>query len=382
MMSFSIPALFGAGLLTFLSPCVLPLVPIYLATLAGTSAVALRDDGARTRRLLLTSAAFALGITLVFVLLGLAASALGRVLSGHRVLLVQLGGLAVFLVGLKLIGVVHIPWLDREARPWLASVERAGGILWPFLFGAAFALGWSPCVGPLLGSVLLYAASSGSAVQSAAYLAVYALGLTLPLLAVAMAVGPALRLLDRAKRYLRAFEATSGIVLAAMGLLFVTGHQAWLFPTDAADTTLAAAAAPEPAAAPATCSAGVANPGPAAEPPAMSTAPSPLPTMLEFVSAGCPICRRMSTIVAAAEKDCSRHGVHVEQVDVATTAGRARASEYGVLGVPTFLFLDRNGGEVARLVGEQPQQTLIQSLEVLAGEKCDGFRPLPAGTGS
>jgi cytochrome c-type biogenesis protein len=100
--------------------------------------------------------------------------------------------------------------------------------------------------------------------------------------------------------------------------------------------------------------------------------------MLEFVAAGCPICQRMAPVVAAAERTCSSHGVRVDAIDVATAAGRARASEHGVLGVPTFLFLDRNGSEVARLVGEQPPHTLIQSLEVLAGERCDGFHPLPS----
>jgi thiol-disulfide isomerase/thioredoxin len=103
--------------------------------------------------------------------------------------------------------------------------------------------------------------------------------------------------------------------------------------------------------------------------------------MLEFVAAGCPICQRMAPVVAAAERDCSRHGVRVEMIDVATAAGRATARQYGVLGVPTFLFLARDGGEVARLVGEQPLEVIVQSLEVLAGQKCDGFHPLAAPAG-
>ena len=150
---YSLPALFLAGLLTFLSPCVLPLVPVYLAMLAGASAVALQEGGNRGR-LLLATLAFSLGLATVFVVLGLAASAVGRTLSGHRLLVVQLAGLAVFLAGLKLMGLVHVPWLDREARPWLASVRKGSGLLWPLLLGGAFALGWSPCVGPVLGSVL------------------------------------------------------------------------------------------------------------------------------------------------------------------------------------------------------------------------------------
>ncbi len=377
-MTLSVPALFLAGVLTFLSPCVLPLVPIYLAMLAGTSAAAVRDGTGR-RGLVWSAVAFSLGLALVFVALGLAASALGRVLSGHRTLIMQLAGLAIFLAGLKLMGFLHVPWLDRESRPWLARLRHSGGLAWPFLFGAAFALGWSPCVGPILGSVLAFAAQAGHAGQAAFYLGLYAAGLTLPLIAVALAAPLALRLLDRAKRHMRIFELASGTLLGIMGLLLITGHHAWLMspPTGPASAPLAANVSE----APATCSAGpaaAAAPFSSSESATESAAPvEQLPTMLEFVSTHCPICQRMHPVVAAAERDCSRHGVRVQQVDVFTPAGRALAARYGVLGVPTFLFLDSAGKEVARLVGEQPPQTLMQSLEILAGEKCDGFRPLP-----
>jgi len=377
-MSFSFPALFLAGLLTFLSPCVLPLVPIYLATLAGTSATALRE-GSRGKGLFLSTVAFALGLSVVFVSLGLAASAVGRTLSGHRVLVLQLSGLAIFLAGLKLMGFLRMPGLDREARPWLKSIRRSSGLLWPFLFGAAFALGWSPCVGPLLGSVLVFASTSGSPTKAALYLATYAFGLTLPLIAVSL-VGPlALRLLDRAKRQLRVFELASGTLLAAMGLLFITGNEAVIMNSATESVDLVATpVATVPPAGPATCSAGVAPASP--EPEIASAAVAEIetvPTMVEFVAAGCPICQRMRPVVAAAESGCSSHGIRIRQLDVSTHAGRAAAAERGVLGVPTFLFLDSAGKEVARLVGQQPQEVLIQSLEVLAGEKCDGFRPLP-----
>lgn len=379
MATLGIPALFAAGLLTFLSPCVLPLVPIYLAMLAGTSALALRQGG-HGRRLVLSTVAFALGIGVVFVLLGMAASTLGRVLSTQRLLFAQLGGLAVFLAGLKLMGFLRVPWLEREARPWLASVGRGTGVLWPFLFGAAFAVGWSPCVGPVLGSVLVLAAGSGSALTGAGYLAVYALGLTLPLVAISLFAPLALRWLDRAKRHLRTFEVASGTLLAAVGLLFITGHQAWLMqPFSDSPPAASTAAAPAPDA-PVTCSAGTGEPGTATAPAAPMAAVASVadaPTMLEFVSPSCPICQRMAPVVASAERDCSRHGVRFERIDVATAAGRARAASYGVLGVPTFVFLDGSGGEVARLVGQQPRELLIQSMEVLAGRSCEGFHPLP-----
>jgi cytochrome c-type biogenesis protein len=382
-MNFTFPALFFAGALTFLSPCVLPLVPIYLAMLAGTSAVALRE-GSRGKGLVASTIAFSLGLAAVFVMLGLAASAVGRTLSGHRALVMQLAGLAIFLAGLKLLGFLRVLWLDREARPWLASVRRSSGLAWPFLFGAAFALGWSPCVGPILGSVLAFAGTAGSPTKAALYLGTYALGLTLPLVAVSLVAPVALRLLDRGKRHLRVFELASGTLLAAMGLLLITGHES-LVMTPRAALAAPSAATPftTPAPVPATCNAGF---SPAPPPPEGTTiaATEGMPTMLEFVAAACPICQRMHPVVAAAERDCSRHGIRVRHVDVSTTEGRVSAAKNSVLGVPTFLFLDGAGKEVARLVGEQPLPVLIQSLEVLAGEKCDGFSPMtvPRAPGS
>jgi cytochrome c-type biogenesis protein len=373
-MTLSLSALLLAGFLTFLSPCVLPLIPVYLAMLAGTSAASLREGGGRGK-VVLAAVAFSMGLAAVFVTLGLAASAMGRAVSGHRPLLLQLAGLAVFLAGLKLTGIIQIPALDRENRPWLASVRRGSGLLWPFLFGAAFALGWSPCVGPTLASALALAASTNNAGKAALYLAVYSLGLALPLIAVATVAPAALRLLDRAKRYFRVVEVTSGALLAAVGLMFITGH-ASAFMGQVGTTTAASADVAAVSPGPATCGAGVTG---AAEQPAPSVAQAAveqMPTMTEFVSATCPICRRMAPVVAKAEQDCSAHGVRIRQLDVATGVGREAANRYGILGVPTFVFVDQQGTEVARLVGEQPEETLIQTLEVLAGQTCDGFHRL------
>ena len=180
------------------------------------------------------------------------------------------------------------------------------------------------------------------------------------------------------------FELASGTLLAAMGLLLITGHES-LVMTPRAALAAPSAATPftTPVPVPATCNAGF-SPAPQALEASSAVAAEGMPTMLEFVAAGCPICRRMHSVVAAAEHDCSQHGIRVRQVDVSTTEGRAAASKNSVLGVPTFLFLDGAGKEVARLVGEQPLPVLIQSLEVLVGEKCDGFSPMtvPPAPGS
>jgi cytochrome c-type biogenesis protein len=226
------------------------------------------------------------------------------------------------------------------------------------------------------------AGTSGTQAQAALYLAVYAAGLIAPLLAVSAVAPTALRLLDRGKRYMRVLTLSSGGLLTVMGLLFITGHENVILGGTSTSATPATQTQPrlvdnKGSNPPATCSAGNATP-PTTEPPSNLTSDpiAGVPTMLEFMSEGCPICQRMAPVVTEAERNCSRHGVRVQQVDVATTDGRASAGRHGVLGVPTFIFLDAQGVEVARLVGQQPRETIRQSLEVLAGQHCDGFRPL------
>lgn len=375
-MHFDLLGVFIAGLLTFFSPCILPLVPLYLSMLTQASIDELRR-GRSSARLLLATGAFSLGLAVVFVGLGLAATAVGHALVAHRLLLLQLGGLLVFLFGLKLVGVIQVPWLDGEARPWLRRVGNGGGLLGSFLLGAAFGLGWTPCVGPVLGSVLTYAVSTAAPpATGAAYLALYAAGLTLPLFAVAAATPVALAWVDRAKRHLRKFEVASGMLLALVGLLLMTDTLDRLMPAwgeQAPTPTLAAeegqrnvASAAKEAAPSLVCDAATGCPideGAAG------------PMMVEFVSRSCPVCARMAPIVAAVERDCASHGVRVTRVDVGVPGILEEARRRGIRGVPTFLFLDREGQEVARLVGEQSLDRLKQSLDVMAGGRCSGFRP-------
>ncbi|MBX5481396.1 MAG: thioredoxin fold domain-containing protein [Myxococcaceae bacterium] len=406
-MSLELPGIFLAGLLTFVSPCILPLVPLYLSLLGGASISELEKGGQGSGRLriqlLVTAVAFALGLGAVFVALGLAATAVGHALLTHRALLLQLGGLVVFLFGLKFLGVLRLPFLEREARPLLQRLRQGSTVLGAFLFGAAFALGWTPCVGPVLGSVLTFTASRAShALEGAAYLGAYAAGLSVPLIAAAAAAPSALRLVARLRPQLRRFELVTGVLLMAMGLLLLTDNLERLTPSlpspaiaahpaapvsDQAmsavlDSALpvAAHAAPTDGGEAAMCRGDA--PGGCALPDSVAdedAAPEALPSgraMVEFVSRACPVCQRMAPVVAAAEHDCAGRHVQVKRVDVSDPAGAALARRFGVRGVPTFVMLDE-GREVARLVGEQPLAQLTQSLEVLTGERCDGFRTIP-----
>ncbi|MBI5548926.1 MAG: cytochrome c biogenesis protein/thioredoxin, partial [Deltaproteobacteria bacterium] len=318
-MNLDLLGVFAAGLLTFASPCVLPLAPVYLGLLAGASVGELKA-GSRMGRTVLAATAFALGLGLVFTLLGMAATQLGRAFVAHRALLLQLGGLAVFLFGLKYLGVLQIPWLERDVRPGLAKV-RSGTMLGAFLTGAAFGLGWTPCIGPVLGSVLTFtAASTSQPAVGGLYLAIYALGLALPLI-IGGAIAPfALKWLTGATRFMRPIEITTGALLAIVGLLLLTDNLGLLAPSSAADkqtASLAAASSPAPlherplaadvekaAATAAACTTGAADggrtgggscalPSEAAVGEAGGQQIVTRQSMVEFVGRSCPVCLRM-----------------------------------------------------------------------------------------
>lgn len=391
-MTFDLPGTFAAGLLTFLSPCVLPLVPIYLGLLAGTSAREVREGG-RPGRLVATAAAFALGIAAVFVPLGLVATTAGRALAAHRTLLLQVAGGAVVLLGLRQLGALRLPFLDGERRPLLARLKGGGTLAGAFAFGGAFALGWTPCVGPVLGAVLGYAAgASASPLRGALLLGAYAAGLGLPLVAAAAAAPRVLPFLDRVKPHLRKIEMATGAVLVAAGLLLATDRLSLLVPSAGGPAPEAMASAPAvdasadgscdgppDGAAGAACAPPRASAEPALELEAiLASASREGPVVVEIVSEGCPACARMEPVVAEVRRRCAAGGLRLERRDAGTPEGAALVRRHAVRGVPTFLLLDESGAEVSRLVGEQPIATLERAMLELTSGRCaagDAERP-------
>jgi cytochrome c-type biogenesis protein len=211
---------FLAGLVSFVSPCVLPLVPAYLSLLTGESVEDLQSDRTAATRIqtLAHAVAFVAGFSLIFIALGLSASAIGGALAANRVLLAQIGGVIVVVLGLHMMGMLRIPWLMMDARLHLTH-NRA--TFWTSgIVGMAFAAGWSPCIGPILAGILAIASQQHSA-QAALLLAFYCLGLAVPFLATAGAVGAVLPLLRRIRPTLRAIEFGSGAFLIVVGLVLV-----------------------------------------------------------------------------------------------------------------------------------------------------------------
>jgi cytochrome c-type biogenesis protein len=222
-----------AGLISFLSPCVLPLVPPYLAYMTGTSVSAMKAEGqGPDMRVILASALFVLGFSTVFVLLGAGASTLGRVLRIYGDTLAIVAGVMIIAMGLHFLGVFRIGLLYREAR---FQVGRPAGFAGAYLMGLAFAFGWTPCIGPVLGAVMAVAGAQATVAQGMGLLAVYSLGLGIPFLLAAFFMGRFLRVMDRLKPHMATIEKVMGGLLVLTGLAFLTGGVAtasyWLLET-------------------------------------------------------------------------------------------------------------------------------------------------------
>lgn len=233
-----------AGLLSFLSPCVLPLVPPYLGYLAGASIeeMAGNQAGAATvrRRVIVVAACFVLGFSTVFVSLGATASVFGQMLARWTPVLAPLAGIVIIVMGLHFLGLFRLTVLYREAR--FSSAGVRSGPAGAYVMGLAFAFGWTPCIGPILAAILTVAGSSSSVGSGAALLAVYSAGLGIPFLLAALFAGPFLRFLSGFKAGFRRVEQAMGLVLVATGLLFLTGQfqsiSFWLLETFPALATL------------------------------------------------------------------------------------------------------------------------------------------------
>jgi len=216
-------AAFVAGLLSFFSPCILPLVPPFLCYMAGVSVTDL-SQGQSVRaqpRILLSALCFVGGFSLVFIALGSTASVFGRFISAHLSMLGSVAGVLIIVMGLHFLGVFRIPLFYRSAT--LQIERKPAGLAGAFVMGLAFAFGWTPCAGPILAAVLLMAGSEDTAGKGALLLLVYSAGTGVPFLIAATFTGGFIALLSRARRHLGMVEKAMGVFLIATGIVFLTG---------------------------------------------------------------------------------------------------------------------------------------------------------------
>lgn len=220
--SVSIPTAFVFGLLSFFSPCVLPLVPAYLSFISGMSVEELMSarGSEALKRTGLKSVIFVLGFSVVFIAMGATATSAGHFLRDQMYVLMKVAGVVIVIFGLHMLGIFRIKALYSEKR--FHTRFKSIGFAAPFLIGVMFAFGWTPCVGPVLAVILALAANSDTLTQGIGLLAVYSLGLGIPFLIVGFATGAALKALGRFKPHFRKFEVASGVLMIMVGILIFT----------------------------------------------------------------------------------------------------------------------------------------------------------------
>ncbi len=229
MHSIGLSAAFLAGVASFLSPCVLPLIPGYISLISGISLDELSAGDTApqaARKTALAALCFILGFTVVFTALGASASLIGELLGRHMGLLCKLAGALIILFGLHMSGLLPIRWLYYTKRADASRV--APGPIGAFLMGLAFAFGWTPCIGPILASILALAATQETIAQGIGLLFIYSMGLGIPFLVAALALNAFLRFFARFKRFLHWGEIAAGFLLVIFGVLVMTNHLFWL----------------------------------------------------------------------------------------------------------------------------------------------------------
>jgi len=217
--NLSIPVAFAAGLVSFLSPCVLPLIPGYISMLSGLSMEELKAEASErvTALILRNSVAFVVGFSVVFITLGASATAVGRFFLSERLVFNIVAGAIIIIFGLHLTGLIRIPFLYREAR--MNAIAPKRGVAGSFVLGFAFAFGWTPCIGPILTGILALAAMRNTVFQGMFLLAVYSAGLAIPFLLTGFGVGKFIKFYSRFRKHMQVVEVLSGVLLIGIGVL-------------------------------------------------------------------------------------------------------------------------------------------------------------------
>ena len=221
--SVGILAAFLAGVLSFLSPCVLPLIPGYLSFITGYTATELAEDKRNTKAVLIPSVLFVVGFSIIFIAFGASASVLGGFLFDYKDILTKVAGVVVVVFGFFMLGIVKLPWLYGEARVEMGKARKFGRGA-ALVMGMAFAFGWTPCVGPILGSILAIAGTTGSVAQGVLLLAAYSLGLGVPFILTALLFGRLTTTLKWLNRNSLIINRVAGVLLMIVGVLIFTGQ--------------------------------------------------------------------------------------------------------------------------------------------------------------
>ncbi|MFH1714699.1 MAG: cytochrome c biogenesis protein CcdA [Elusimicrobiota bacterium] len=224
MADVSIFIALGAGLVSFFSPCILPLLPVYISFITGLSLEELKnveDKKKRFKNVLIRMSAFVLGFSIIFIILGASASVVGNIILKNKELIRVIGGLVIIIFGLQVSGLARIKLLQSEKRPDMA--KYGAGVFGPFIIGLVFGLGWTPCIGPILGSILTIAAAKQSVAQGIILLSFYSVGLAFPFIISGLFLDWVLVRMIKIHKYLKWISLFSGILLIVIGILLIFG---------------------------------------------------------------------------------------------------------------------------------------------------------------
>lgn len=387
-MNFSLTVIFTAGLLTFFTPCIFPLIPVYVSLLVGEGVEEIASSRSKRFSLLLNGIAFNLGLMLVFVIMGISATALGAFFIKNREVLRQLGGLLIFLFGLKFLGYLNVNFLDYEKRLGPDMVKSDIRILNSFLIGFFFGFGWSPCLGPVLGSILTYTAISTTKIfEGGFYLLIYSIGFAIPMLLLALFFQPFMNLFKKARKLIPVVEKTMGGILAIMGVLLIINKISFIEPNLFPEKKITKVHVSQETKGKENALCGLnelcatseekgKEKSSLATPYSLSEGaviPKNKPVLIEFYSDTCPVCRSMIPIVNAIERDCTGKNLALVKININSPESAPLIKKYRIFGVPTFVFLDRTGKEVARLLGYQEPENFSKVLKIITSQKCNFF---------
>lgn len=385
-MNFSLTVIFTTGILTFFTPCIFPLIPVYISLLVGEGMEEIASSRSKRFFLLLNGIAFNLGLMLVFVIMGISATALGAFFIKNREILRQMGGLLIFLFGLKFLGYLNVNFLDYEKRLGPNKVKSDIRILNSFLIGFFFGFGWSPCLGPVLGSILTYTAiSTTKLVEGGFYLLIYSIGFAIPMLLLALFFQPFMNLFKKARKAIPVVEKIMGGILAIMGVLLIINKMSLFEPTLFPEKKITKIQVSRETAGKEGALCGVnelcatgegKEKSDLATPYSLSEGtviPKNKPVLIEFYSDTCPVCRSMIPIINAIERDCSGRNLALVKININSPGAAPLIKKYRIFGVPTFVFLDSSGKEVARLLGYQEPQNFSRVLKIITSHQCNFF---------
>jgi cytochrome c-type biogenesis protein len=337
IVNFNYLGLFFAGTLTLLSPCILPLIPIYFSILL---------EGIESTRLnlLSRSSIFSLGFLIIYVILGLSASSIGQVLTNYKLSLYLLSSFILIIFALHLLKIIKFNFLNKIIKINKAP-KNSNGFISSFILGIVFALGWSPCAGPIIGAVLTYTATtSNDPLIGASYLLSYGLGISIPLILLSLFIEHSRALIKKINPYLPKLEKLTGLIilLLALNMIYSSGIIELIFYKEktAQGKTIIL---PED------------NQG---------------IRVIKFYSSGCDVCKQMEPIIEKIKKHCSKNNVDLVSLNIDQAQNRLLSIKYGVSVVPTFVFFDRNGKMVSKLIGYNPGEKILEHIGMVMGRVC------------